>query len=253
MHIEAVTICVGYGDFLAETVKENQHLLDDWVIVTSPDDDETRAVCHRHSLRHVLSEDHRRGGPFNKARMVQRGFDQIGAHGWVLHLDGDIVLPRQFRSLLEMAHPDERAIYGADRCNIVGYGAWQKIKRERGSWDNHAYHSSVRFEEGATVGTRWASKFHGYVPIGFFQFFHGSAMVEGGHHVRHYPYHHGDAARTDVQFALQWDRRYRRLLPEVVVLHLESEPARLGANWCGRTTARFGPQPMKSPITVSAS
>ena len=56
MHIEAVTVCVGYGHFLAQTVRENQHLLDDWVIVTSPDDDETRAVCHRYSLRHVFSK-----------------------------------------------------------------------------------------------------------------------------------------------------------------------------------------------------
>lgn len=38
MRIEAVTVCVGYGDFLAVTVRENQYLLDDLVVVTSPDD-----------------------------------------------------------------------------------------------------------------------------------------------------------------------------------------------------------------------
>ncbi len=65
-------------------------------------------------------------------------------------------------------------------------------------------------------------------------------MTDHGHHLRRYPTHHGDAARTDVQFALQWDRRYRQLLPEVIVLHLESERAAQGANWKGRTTRPFG-------------
>lgn len=253
MRIEAVTVCVGYGDFLAATVRENHHLLDDLVVVTSPDDDETREVCRRYSLRHILSEDHRRGGPFNKARLIQRGFNQIGSQDWVLHLDADIVLPRQFRALLEMAHLDERAIYGADRCNLVGFPSWQRLKQDKGSWDNHSYESYLRFDEQGSPGSRWCSKLHGYVPIGFFQLFHGSAMIQHGYHVRHYPYHHGDAARTDVQFALQWDRRHRRLLPEVIVLHLESEPSPLGANWRGRTTARFGPQAGTAPLRSGVS
>ena len=151
------------------------------------------------------------------------------------------MLPRRFRDLLDWAHLDERCIYGADRCNVVGWEAWRKIKADKGGWDNHSYESGLRFADCAPVGTRWVSKLHGYVPIGFFQLWHGSAMIDRGIHVRHYPYHHGDAARTDVQFALQWDRRHRVLLPEVVVLHLESEPAKLGANWCGRTTRPFGP------------
>ena len=66
-------------------------------------------------------------------------------------------------------------------------------------------------------------------------------MTDHGYHLRHYPLQHGDAARTDVQFALQWDRRNRQILPEVIVLHLESEASALGANWKGRTTPRFGP------------
>ena len=99
MRIEAVIVCVGYGDFLAATLPENLPLLDDLVVVTSPDDEETRAVCRKHSVHHVLSEDHRRDGPFNKARMIQRGFDQIGAQDWILHLDADIVLPRKFRKI----------------------------------------------------------------------------------------------------------------------------------------------------------
>jgi hypothetical protein len=49
-----------------------------------------------------------------------------------------------------------------------------------------------------------------------------------------------------VQFSLQWDRAKRALVPELVVLHLESEDAAVGANWCGRVTKPFGPLPQGS-------
>ncbi len=240
MGIEAITVCVGYGDFLKETARVNRSLVDDLVVVTSPDDHETRGACKEMSIRHVLTEEHRRGGPFNKARLIQRALDQIGAKDWILHLDADVVLPRGFRQYLDWAHLDERVIYGADRCNVVGWDAWRKI-REDGGWDNHRYGCVQRFLAGAHVGGRHVPYLHGYVPIGFFQLWHGSAMIDRGFHQRRYPLDHGDAARTDVQFALQWDRRHRQLLPEVIVLHLESEPAAQGANWKGRTTRPFSP------------
>jgi hypothetical protein len=231
-------VCVGYSDFLAETLRVNRPLVDNLVVITTPDDHGTRGLCKEQSVRHILSEEHRRDGPFNKARLVQRGLDQIEAKDWILHLDADIVLPRKFREYIDWAHLDERCIYGADRCNIVGLDAWRKI-RDDGGWDNHRYESVHRFHAGAAVGNRHVPSMHGYVPIGFFQLFHGSAMIDRGFHVRQYPLHHGDAARTDVQFALQWDRRFRQVLPEVIVLHLDSIQSSTGANWCGRTTPSF--------------
>jgi hypothetical protein len=243
LRIEAITVCVGYGDFLAVTLAENLPLVDDLVVVTTESDTETRAVCRKHSVHHILSDEHERGGPFNKGRMINRALDQIGAQDWILHLDADIVLPRKFRQLVDWAHLDERKIYGADRCNVVGWDKWQRLKQYAGAWDNHAHECGHWFHPELQVGSRWVSKLHGYVPIGFFQLFHGSDTVRGGYHQKPYRHGHGDAARSDVQFALQWDRRQRAVLPEVIVLHLESEPSALGANWKGRTTPRFGPGP----------
>ena len=40
---------------------------------------------------------------------------------------------------------------------------------------------------------------------------------------------------------LQWARPDRILIPEIVAVHLESEPSAMGANWKGRTTKAFGP------------
>jgi hypothetical protein len=214
------------------------------VVITSPHDDVTRSVCKEYCIRHVVSEEFKRDGPFNKARMIQKGFDQIGAQEWVLHVDADVVLPHKFRELLEWAHLDETCIYGADRCHVLGWDNWQKIKAD-GGWCNFRYDSVNKFLWNANVGNRHVPHLHGYCPIGFFQLFHGSEMIDRGFHLKRYNLFHGEAARTDVQFALQWDRRKRLLLPEVIVLHLDSEQTAQGANWKGRTTKYFGPPPGK--------
>jgi hypothetical protein len=244
LKVEVITVCVGYGDFLAATLPENLPLVDDLVIITSPDDAVTRAVCRQYNVHHVLSNDYKRDGPFNKARMINRVMDQIGARDWVLHIDADIVLPRQFRNKLEWAHVNERCIYGADRQRVAGWDKWAAFKKKCGTWDNHLHEMGNWFHPDFPMQSRLVSSIHGYTPIGCFQLWHGSASVQDRIHVRRYPITHGDAARTDHQFSLQWDRRDRVLLPEVVVLHLESDAAGRGANWEGRTTPYFGPPPV---------
>src|SRR5690348_374618 len=111
--IEAVTVCVGYGDILEYTARQNAPLFDRWLIITSPDDEETREVCRKHSLATLLSNDHhRQGDAFNKGRLIERGLQHLSANGWRLHVDADIVIPHYGRRLLESAHLDERKIYG---------------------------------------------------------------------------------------------------------------------------------------------
>lgn len=254
MKIDVVMTSVGYGDFLAATLPENKPLVDNIVVVTDPSDVETISVCRKHSIHYVASEDHSRGGPFNKGRLIQRGFDQIGAKDWIIHMDADVVLPAKFRDLVESADLQTSTIYGADRCNVVGWDSWQALKKYAGRWDNHAHECGHWFHPTFPVGSRWVSSIHGYSPIGAFQMFHSSAMIDDGYHVRKYPFAHGDAARTDMQFSLQWDRKYRQIIPEVILLHLESEKAELGANWKGRKTVRFGPpfaasSPFRSPAS----
>lgn len=259
MRIEMVTVSVGCGDFLAVTLEENLQLVDDLVVVTSEDDLETHDVCRRHSVRYIKSQDFKRNGPFNKGRMIQRGMDSIGAKDWILHCDADIVLPRQLKRLLDVAHLDEKCIYGCDRRMLVGYDEWDRFKLAKRHWDVHSFECYGKPREEYPFGTRWASTIHGYVPIGFFQLFHGSEYIDRGMHQRRYPVAHGNAARTDCQFSLQFDRNRRILIPEIQVLHLESESAAMGKNWEGRRTKPFTPdgKPLtprgKNSITETAS
>ncbi len=240
MRLEAVTVCVDYADFLAVAAAENAGLFDRWVIVTAPHDEATREVCRKHNLECLQTDDFYRDGPndFAKARGINRGLEQLSADCWRLHIDADIVLPRCLRRSLELAHLDNGCIYGVDRVMVKSWAEWQAFKA--GAFLSRDYHSRVNFPP-FPVGTRWASSRYGWLPIGFFQLWHSDADEWRGIRQRRYPERHNSAARCDVQFALQWDRRKRVLLPEVVAVHLESEPAKLGANWTGRTTKTFGP------------
>lgn len=243
LRIEAVTVCAGYGDFLSEVAPRNRGLLDRWVIVTPEDDTGTREVCRRLGLETLVTREHLRDGKFSKGRLIERGLQHLGSNAWRLHLDADVVLPHSFHSLLGAAHLDTRKIYGFDRVMVRSWEQWQKLLAS--GWISHDYHCRVNPPRGFEVGDRWSNGATGYVPIGFAQMWHSDADEWRGARIRPYPISHGSACRTDVQHALQWDRRDRELLGELLVVHLESELAPLGANWSGRTTIPFGPHGAK--------
>src|SRR5438132_4131231 len=102
MRIEAVTICVNYADFLRAVAPFNLPHLDRWVIVTTPEDEETRTACRACSLECVTTNDFQRDGdPFAKSRGIERGLAHIEGRDWILHLDADIALPADFQAVLE--------------------------------------------------------------------------------------------------------------------------------------------------------
>jgi hypothetical protein len=126
----------------------------------------------------------------------------------------------------------------------MGWDEWQGWKARGSTRGYHCYQRTLAHP----VGARWVDVRYGYVPIGYFQLWHQSSDTRKGVRLRRYPDSHSDAARADVKFALQWDRRRRQLLPEVIVAHLESEPCPTGANWKGRKTRRFGPDAKCPPV-----
>lgn len=243
LDIEAISVSIGYGDFLAAVAPCNRHLFKRWLVVTEPADTETREVCRRYNLDTLLTEDHSRDGVFSKGRLVERGLQHLSAGSWRLHLDADIALPANLHHLLRAVHLNENCIYGWDRLMCRSYAQWQVLKASGYLQGQLDYHCRIHYPPGLEFGTRWAHPQEGYVPIGWCQLWHSNADEWRGVRVRSYPRDHGAACRTDVQFGLQWDRRQRVFLPEIIAIHLESESAPKGANWKGRTTKRFGPPP----------
>ena len=234
MNVEAVTTCVGYGDFLAQTLRRNKHHFNRVVVVTSFDDAETIEVCRRNSVVCRPTDVHTRfnNDEFNKGRLIDFGLGYCRRDGWLVHLDADMVLPPDTRGWLERVQLDESCIYGIDRVLCVGWDAWQKF--DASSHDFHDYHCRVHIPS-MPMGHRISiPEYGGYLPIGYFQLWHGK-------HGRRYPLEQGSGEHSDVLHAMQWPTDKRRLIPEIVGVHLESEPSQLGANWSGRTTKRFGP------------
>jgi hypothetical protein len=245
LYIEAVTVCAkakgyerSYADIAAYTFPQMKRQVDRLLVVTSPDDVETKDLCHRLNIELLETDDFSRDGDaFNKGRGIERGLAMLAHDEWLLHIDADIYLPDDFRESLLDADLDPRTIYGADRVCLVGWEAFDKWRQRGTSRQFHCFQHTY----GVPLGARWVEIRYGYVPIGFFQLWHESAAGRKGIRTRRYPEWHANAARADVKFALQWDRKHRQLLPEVIVGHIEPHTSAMGANWEGRTTRPFGP------------
>ena len=195
IHLEAVSVCVGYADFLREVAPFNRPLLDRWIVVTTPQDEETRAVCGACSIECVVTDEDKRDGTFSKGRLIDRGFALLDGRNWMLCLDADVVLPHDFNQVLADAHPDEAAIHGCDRLNVMGYDAWQRVKAA-GLWCRSNPWAVHLDRPDTAPGTRVANHGHGYTPIGFFTLWHGDASIWRSSHTRRYPHQHGTAARA---------------------------------------------------------
>jgi len=190
----------------------------------------------------ILSDDGKRHGDgFSKGRLVERALTHLSAEGWRLHIDADVVLPHDFKHRLLAADLQKDTIYGVDRVMIKSFEQWETLLRSGylygGQYD---YHCRTSFVDKLEIGTRWAHPQFGWVPIGYFQLWHSSQDEAAGVRIKPYPMNHGNACRTDVQHALQWDRHKRALIPEIIAVHLESEAAKKGTNWQGRKTKYFG-------------
>lgn len=242
-HIECISVCVDYADFLKAVAPHNRRLLDRWIVVTRARDEETRKVCQDNSIEIALTEDFDLEPTFAKAHGINVGLRRCRGDGWLLHLDADIVLPLDFHHCLEDMQLRRENIYGCQRLCVPGWAAWQELQRQGLYSRQSGWLVEYRNRpQGCYVGGVPAGLGIGYAPIGFFQLWNGAETLSWGSARKWYPFRHSGAARTDSQFAWQWDRRNRLMIPELLVFHLEtSTPGKMGENWKGRKSPRFGP------------
>ena len=239
MLIDAVTVCAGYADFLAATLPVNLPHLNRLVVVTSPDDRETMDVCKQFSVEcratNLLTG---QKAKFAKARGIDYGLAFLASNNWVLHFDADIAFPPDMRRALLSRPMNPDWLYGADRVYCNSYEAWREyLAGHRYQHKDHYRIDPPRFELGSRIAIK---AYDGYLPIGYFQLWHGSTG-------RRYPTTQQDGAEhTDVLHAIQWGAEERHLLPDFFVVHLDSAPSAMGANWKGRKTPRFGPPRLRT-------
>jgi hypothetical protein len=231
--LEAVIVCDRYHDFLRCTLPTNKFLFDRIVVVTSYEDKATRRMCEFHHVECVPTDAlQSRKGVFCKAEGINEGLAKLSLSDWVVHMDADIFLPPQTRILIQRAGLAKRMIYGVDRFMVKGARAWNSfLEMPKLQHENECYVHTGAFPLGTRVMQINAG---GYIPIGFFQLWNAPASG-----VKLYPSGHSDAGRTDGQFAMQWPRALRAMIPEIIAYHLESVDSSMAANWGGRTTAPF--------------
>lgn len=248
--LEAVVVCLNYGDFLAETLPYNLPQVDRLVVVTHHDDLMTKEVCRKWSVECVLTDlFYEWGNTFEKGAAINRGLCALRQRGWIIQLDADIVLPLTTRNMLDKSALRRDCIYGAERCNIQTYDQWRRSKATYHTEPQFGYRYLVNSPAHTPLGATLVHKQYGYCPIGYFQLWHSEYMQK--HEIR-YPETHGSAEEADVQWALNWPRANRLLLPTIRVFHLESEPCAMGTNWNGRRTKPFNehghhPLPLPAP------
>lgn len=235
MKLSACVVSVQYGDYLAATLGHNRSQFDEMVVVTDNTDEETDKICEFYHVKCVKTDSfYDDGASFNKAKGINVGLDALYSPEWVIHMDGDIVLPPRARDILEHKTLDDEAIYGVDRFMVQSYRQWTEFlakPRLQHECDTFLHIDSF------PIGVRIVKPdYSGYVPIGFFQLWY-----DGGKKVR-YPDGHTDAARTDMLFSLGFPPAKRVILGDFLVYHLATEDQKMSCNWSGRRSKRFAPQ-----------
>lgn len=236
MRIECVVVCVSYSDFLCWTLPTTKQHFDRMVVVTTPADKATQKLCEYWHVQCLQTDEfYADGSAFNKGRGINVGLKALDGDGWVVHMDADIFLPPQFRYILEPMELDEDGLYHMDRLMCDDFLDWLRfytcpvIQNE-----NNIYVHLRPFE----VGVRLAKREYGsWLPLGYFQMWNQAKKRLA------YPTQHTDAARSDLQFSLNFSRSHRHMLAEMLAIHLETKAPQdntMGANWFGRRTPPFG-------------
>jgi hypothetical protein len=238
MYLEGLIICVNYSDFLAHTLPHNKNQFDNLVVITDMQDQKTKDLCEYYHVNCIQTDIfYQNGDTFNKGAAINFGLSQLKKKDWVVHLDADIYLPPKTRSILENLPLDVKKIYGVDRLMCPSYDKWMEYinspPKIQSDWifiHMNAFPVGVRIAE-------YNNKNQGYEPIGYFQLWNPK-----GSKVFDYPTQHDFCDRTDVLHVKKFERKNRELLPEIVVIHLDSEglmASEMGKNWKGRKTQLF--------------
>lgn len=225
MKIEAVLVCVNYGDVLQHTLPINVNYFDAISVVTHPDDTETISICERFdnvrcvqtTRMHENNKDR-----FNKGKALNEGIKALSKTDWLVITDADMVFPKQTREVLEKRLTDVEGVYGTTRYMCHTYDSWLKYQKSSGDPLVEWPHQCRRINIG--VGFFQAANFNGKI----MQDKCGEWYSEGW----------GHCGRSDRIFWRSWPDDQRHKIKDTFGIHLGDDSFQ--ANWYGRTTDRFG-------------
>jgi hypothetical protein len=223
--IEAVIVCVNYDDYLAITLPRHINLFDNLVVVTSTEDVKTQELCTEMGVKCIVTDSfYDNSAMFNKGKAINQGLQALDLSDWVLFLDADILLPKDFRYLINKQDLNPGNLYYTKRVNA------------RNNNDD-----VVRYLQDETISSNW-NMFNEFVdesPHGYFQLVNKNASIVKSLGKNWYPDIFKSAGECDEQFCKIWPLHKQVLLSDSFkVVHLPHGYNR-GVNWFGRKSDRF--------------
>jgi len=223
--MEAVIVCVNYGDILSWTLPWNREQFDNIAIVTSSTDTHTQEIARQYDAKLIISDRYRdnRVG-FNKGKMLNDGIAALDMDDWILITDADILfLPNMRKRVMQrMLHTD--CLYYATRMDAPEKDAEKWLA----SFMKHPQLiNTLPFTQPGRNRMPW----------GYFQLINAKAANLAGMKRRIYSEEFGTACDVDYAFQDQWHPTMKILLPELTI-HIPHGSE--GTNWSeiGRASCR---------------
>lgn|SRR5277367_2369315 len=222
MKIEAVTVCMNYGDFLAHTMPLNKPHFDNWIVVTTPQDLHTKDVCRYYDVPFIetyAADLHK--GEFHKGLCVTEGIKELTKSDWLVLIDADTILQPNFRKMINILNigesMDKSCLYTIDRVRFNSFDEWMDF------YTHPSFDLGTRPRDG-----RFCLPM--FIPTGFFQMWHiSTGIVE-------YVHEWCEQGGEDIRFSYLWPRNKRIFIPETTCYHIASEEK---CNWLGRISKPF--------------
>jgi len=206
----AITVCVGYDDFLRLTLPRTIQHVAELTVVTTPTDTRTLELCQQYSERvrvHTTDVFYAQGASFNKGAAIEETFELRGRDGWFLLLDADILLPETVPAF-ELVSGKLYTPYRRIMSKVDGLTSTPSVDPQQ---------LQLRREPGH---------------FGYFQLFHAADPA-----ISQLPWYQTDwvhAGGCDSVFEKRWAVK-DKLRPPFEVIHL-GDP---DENWYGRTRPRL--------------
>lgn len=207
--MDTIIVSVDYNDFLVLALENNIKYLDNITVVTSSKDSLCKEICNKFGVKCVITDRmYENGAKFNKGKAINEGIKSIQNPEWILLLDSDIVLTKDWNRVTKLDIFDKDSIHICSRNIVESYDEYQ------------------RWSSGESVGRLESPKGFGY-----FQLFNVNSNAVFGKNTI-FPETSDDAAWSDLSFRNQFGKKVQ--LPMSVV-HL----GRSYSNWKGRETEEF--------------
>ncbi len=208
MELRSLTVAVGeeYARLLEITLVRNQRHFRETLVITTPRDEHVKRIARAvPSVRIYETDDFTaHGAYFNKGLCIERGFDVLGKHGWLVIWDCDCLMGDRFP--LEALKPGY--LHGCRRRQVDDPSQWNPAM----AWGRYPI---VR--DGG--------------PIGFFQCFQAEDPVLAGK-CPWYDVSFAHAGGGDAFFVSHWPA-FRRTIVPLDILHF----GKPNQHWFGTSPA----------------